>query len=103
MIDRTKALDIPGAVKDAVWERDNRCCILCGNPQAMPNAHYISRAQGGLGIEQNIVTLCMKCHRDYDQSAARQYIREELRTYLAGKYPDWDETNLIYKKYGGSI
>lgn len=96
--ERTMRLDIPRTVKDAVWERDNRCCVLCGNPQAMPNAHYISRAQGGLGIEQNIVTLCMKCHRDYDQSAARQYIKEEIRHYLSSKYEDWKEENLVYQK-----
>lgn len=100
MNDRTKALDIPKEVKVAVWERDNRCCVLCGNPQAAPNAHYISRAQGGLGIEQNIVTLCACCHRDYDQSSARKYIRAELRTYLAGKHPDWDEADLVYREGG---
>lgn len=98
MIDRTKALDIPQKVKDIVWLRDNRCCVLCGNPMASPNAHFISRAQGGLGIEQNIVTLCDRCHRDYDQTAARQYIRAELRQYLSGKYDNWKEDDLIYKK-----
>lgn len=98
MIDRTKALDIPAKVKDRVWERDNHCCILCGNPQAAPNAHFIARSHGGLGIEQNIVTLCAKCHRDYDQTADRQYLRTELRRYLSRKYPDWKEEDLIYRK-----
>lgn len=32
---------------------------MCGSSYAMPNAHYIARAQGGLGIEENIVTLCL--------------------------------------------
>lgn len=95
---RTKALDIPAAVKKAVWERDGHCCILCGSPYAMPNAHYIARSQGGLGIEENVVTLCITCHSRYDNSADRKYIREEIKAYLMSKYPDWDETNLIYKK-----
>lgn len=98
MTDYTKALDIPRKVKDNVWLRDNRCCVLCGNPQASPNAHFIARSHGGLGIEQNIVTLCAKCHREYDQTAARQYLRAELQHYLLGKYPDWKEENIIYKK-----
>ena len=98
MIDRTKALDIPAKVKDRVWERDNHCCILCGNPQAAPNAHFIARSHGGLGIEQNIVTLCARCHRDYDQSPARQYIQEEIKHYLSSQYHDWKEENLIYRK-----
>lgn len=95
---RTKELYIPAKVKDRVWERDNHCCVLCGNPMAAPNAHYIARSHGGLGIEQNIVTLCQKCHRDYDQTVARPYIRAELKHYLSRKYPDWSEDKLIYEK-----
>lgn len=42
---RTKTLDISKKVKDRVWERDGGRCVLCGNPQAMPNAHYIPAAR----------------------------------------------------------
>ena len=95
---RTKALSISKSVKDAVWKRDGGCCVLCGSPRAQPNAHYISRAQGGLGIERNIVTLCLNCHRRYDQTADRAEIRLDLREYLKSKHPDWDESQLIYQK-----
>lgn len=95
---RTKALDITKKVKDAVWERDGHCCILCGNPQAMPNAHYIARSHSGLGIEQNIVTLCAACHHQYDQTADRQIIKAEIELYLRSQYPGWDEKNLVYRK-----
>ncbi len=95
---RTKALSISKSVKDAVWKRDGGYCVLCGSPYAQPNAHYISRAQGGLGIERNIVTLCLNCHRRYDQTPDRAEIRLDLREYLESKYPDWDESQLIYQK-----
>ncbi len=95
---RTKALSIPKRVKDVVWKRDGGCCVLCGSPYAQPNAHYISRAQGGLGIERNIVTLCLACHRRYDQSADRAEIRLDLREYLESKYSDWNESELVYQK-----
>lgn len=94
---RTQALNINRATRMAVYERDGGCCVLCGRP-GNPEAHYISRAHGGLGIEQNIVTLCRPCHRRYDQTIERDAIREILRDYLMSKYPDWDEDNLIYKK-----
>lgn len=97
---RTKALQPIPAVKAAVYERDGGCCILCGRP-GDPVAHFIPRSQGGLGVEQNILTLCYLCHRLYDESSQRRAIREELRGYLQGKYPNWDETGLIYQKYGG--
>lgn len=87
---RTKALDIPKRVKDAVWQRDQHRCILCQSTQAMPNAHVVSRAQGGLGVEQNIVTLCQKCHRALDQSIHRKYLMQEVYAYMRAKYPGWE-------------
>ena len=94
---RTKALEIPKSVKDRVYERDGGRCVLCGRP-GNPEAHYISRAHSGLGIEQNIVTLCRECHDRYDQTIERQAIRAVLADYLRSQYPDWDEAKLIYKK-----
>lgn len=96
---QTRAVDIPPAVKRAVWERDGQRCVLCSSPSAAPNAHYIPRSQGGLGVEENIVTLCQDCHDRYDNGTGRAYIREELRAYLQEKYPDWNEEGLRYRKY----
>lgn len=98
MSKRTKACNISAKVKALVWKRDNHYCVLCGSPYAMPNAHFIPRSQGGLGVEENIVTLCNACHREFDQTTNRSVIREELRLYLKSKYPDWDERKLFYKK-----
>lgn len=95
---RTKALDISKKVKDHVWERDGQACILCGNREAMPNAHYIPRSHGGLGIPENIVTLCLKCHNQYDHTTERAAIGERIRAYLYQIYPAWDETKLVYRK-----
>ena len=75
---RTKALDITKKVKDEVWERDMGGCVVCGNMRnVMPNAHYIARSQSGLGIPENIVTLCTnftenKCHHYFDSGTADQ-------------------------------
>ena len=99
---RTKACDISKRVKQVVWERDGCYCVLCGNPEAMPNAHFIPRSHGGLGIEENIVTLCINCHRRFDQTSDRSEIKIRLENYLKSKYPNWNEKNLIYKK-GKSI
>lgn len=96
---RAKACDIPKKVKDIVWERDNHQCIICGSPQAMPNSHFIRRSQGGLGIEENIVTMCFRCHNMYDQGSDRRAIEAYTENYLKSKYPDWDRKNLTYKKW----
>ena len=96
----TIATSIPKEVKKRVWERDNGQCVICGTTYtAAPNAHYIPRSHLGLGIEENIVTLCMACHCDFDNSAKRPYYASVIRRYLQMCYPDWDESKLTYKKY----
>lgn len=95
---RTKALEIPPRVKEAVYERDGGACIWCAK-QGQPNAHYIPRSRGGLGIEENILTLCWDCHMKYDQTDNRERMGVFFKGYLKSKYADWDETKLVYKKY----
>lgn len=107
---RTDALAIPQGVKKAVADRDSvegwPCCILCGRPSptdaplAFSCAHYIARSQGGLGIEENILTLCPKCHMQYDNTTLRSVYRPILARHLREHYEGWDENNLTYKKEG---
>lgn len=98
---RAKALSIPTWVKMDVYQRDNRRCVYCGRP-GNPEAHFIPRSKGGLGIPENIVTLCRDCHRMFDQGIReeREGMREYLKEYLQSKYPEWDEKKLIYHKEG---
>ena len=93
---RTKAVSIPQKVKKAVWERDNHCCVYCGSPYANPEAHYIPRSKGGLGVERNILTLCRSCHNRYDHTDDRREMATFFREYLKCCYADWDEKTLTY-------
>ncbi len=95
--DRTLHTDIPAKVKAAVWERDNQCCILCGK-RGNPEAHYIPRSQGGLGIEENIVTLCRDCHFRYDATTERGTLKVFIKDYLNMHYPNFTDEQRIYKK-----
>lgn len=97
----TKATAIPKSVKDAVYARDGGRCILCGRNNGEPVAHVIRRSQGGMGIEQNIVTLCPSCHRAFDEGAQRAELYEHIVAYMIEKYPDWKREKVIYKKNCG--
>lgn len=99
---RSKACDISREVKEKVWERDKRC-VYCGRPSGLPNAHYIPRSKGGLGIEENIVTLCVNCHRNFDQTDLRQHYKEYIKNYLQSKYPGWNEEKLVYRKWNDEL
>lgn len=104
---RSKACDIPQKVKDKVFERDKGECVWCHNTvNVMPSAHYLSRAHGGLGVEENILTLCTdfterKCHDRYDHGMReeRAEMKEKFRNYLKEKYPYWDEKFITYRKW----
>ena len=55
---------------------------------------------GGLGIEQNIVTLCLECHYQEDYGLNTKLYEDYIETYLKGIYgAEWDKNKLIYKKY----
>lgn len=99
--EKTKACEIPYSVKEKVYERDNHCCLWCERYVDVSNAccHYIARSQGGLGIEENILTLCADCHRLYD-GRGRNEMKPVFSKYLKSKYKNWDEKKLIYRKWG---
>lgn len=97
---RTKQLAIKKQTKKIVWERDNHRCIFCNRlvPIELANSHFIKRSQGGLGIEQNILTNCIECHRLFDDSSQRSKMFEYAYRYLSLKYNDFNIDNLTYKK-----
>lgn len=94
---RTKATGIPFRVKSEVHARDHGFCIFCGRP-GYPEAHYISRARGGLGIPENIVTACRECHRKMDSSTERPEYLRRAKLYLDLLYPSFPDEDRIYKK-----
>lgn len=95
----TKATLIPLSVKYKVWDRDSHCCIICGSPNAAPNAHYIRRSQMGKGIEENIVTLCPQCHNDFDNGSKRKEYGQIIKDYLDMYYPGFPDEKRRYHKY----
>ena len=103
----SKATDIPMSVKRKVFERDGGCCVVCGNcNNVMPNAHIVSRAHLGKGIETNIVTLCTnftenKCHHKYDFGTRkeREEIDKKIVSYMKSIYgDDWNKEDQKYRK-----
>lgn len=94
---RTRAVSIPTKTKREVEERDHCQCIFCGKP-GRGEAHFISRAHGGLGIKENLITVCRACHDQLDNSIKRNEMLRVAENYLRAAYPYWDRSLLIYQK-----
>ena len=96
---RSKACDISPKVRKEVLERDNHQCIICGANHGLQIAHYISRARSGLGIPKNLVTMCVSCHFQFDNGKLHNEIKNLVQEHLKAHYEDWNEKDLIYKKW----
>lgn len=102
MSKRSRACEISQKVKEIVWNRDNHKCIYCKRyvQKTFANAHFIKRSQGGLGIPENIVTLCSECHYQEDFGQDTKLYEDYIENYLKGIYGEnWSKEKLIYKKY----
>jgi hypothetical protein len=96
---RSKACDIPPKVRLAVSERDGGLSIISGRP-GISNVHYIPRSAGGLGIEQNIVTLTVEEHHDYDNGGKRREYKAIIKAYLDKCYPGFPDEQRLYDRWG---
>lgn len=97
MSKRSKACEIPPKVREAVERRDGGCCIFCGKP-GRSEAHIVSRAHGGLGIEENILTVCRYCHDQLDNGKDIRRYKAEAIVYIHEMYPDWSIEKVTYHK-----
>jgi 5-methylcytosine-specific restriction endonuclease McrA len=96
----SKACDISPKVRQEVLERDHRSCIVCGSYNNLQIAHYISRGRLGLGIPENLAVMCAQCHFNYDNGKYHNEIKKLFVEHLSAHYKEWNEENLIYKKWG---
>lgn len=96
---RSKACDISPKVRQKVLERDGHRCIICGDNYGLQIAHYVSRARLGLGIPQNLATMCVSCHASMDNGKSHKELQKCVREHLKAHYEDWNEKDLIYNKW----
>lgn len=105
----TKATAIPDSVKERVRERDHGRCIICG-AEGIPCCHIVRRSQMGMGVEENIVTLCSPCHYAFDEGLGmkrlkplglntQQDVRDYIVDYIRGFYPGWTKEKVTYRKW----
>lgn len=55
--------NVPPHIRQKVFERDNWQCQSCGTIHNLEQHHIVYRSRGGTHRQNNLVTLCVKCHR----------------------------------------
>jgi hypothetical protein len=72
---------------------------------ALQVMHYVGRAQGGKGVEENGALGCVYHHQMLDNGLYHNEMKGLFRSYLKSHYPEWDESALIYNKWkeAGSV
>ena len=99
--------------RQTIIYRDGGECIFCKMKYHMEDAtwfgmeikgimHYIPRSSNGLGIPQNGAIGCQYHHEmlDNGNKGRRKEMLELFREYLIKHYPDWNEEDLVYSKWG---
>ena len=60
----------------------------------------LKEVSGGLGIPENIVTLCPYCHFNEDMGMNTKLYEQKIENYLKSIYgANWNKKKLIYKKW----
>ena len=108
---QARAREFSQKTRQRILSRDGDRCIFCVMGYHMEKAdwyaksllsimHYVPRARGGLGIEQNGAVGCEYHHHmmDNGHEGRRAEMLERFREYLKGIYPNWDEKALQYHR-----
>lgn len=101
MSKRRKATDISQRVRKEINERDRLTCVSCGRNYNLQIAHiYLPRSRGGLGVKENLATLCIECHLKYDNGRFedQQQIKTRVHAYMESIYGQPNLEQLKYKK-----
>ena len=98
---RKEATSISPLVRETVLNRDNKRCVICGSNFNLQLHHcFVNRSHGGLGVKENLVTLCCQCHFYADNGLPKQKIAVDnvIEGYMRSKYPNLDKSILRYRK-----
>lgn len=57
-------------LREIVRREQNFCCASCGESRYKLEVHHrVPRSRGGANNRENIVGLCTKCHKEWDETS----------------------------------
>lgn len=85
-------------VYETVLARDNKQCVICGSNRNLHAHHYIYRSHLGLGIEENLVMICKRCHINVHERDDGT-LKNKLKKHLDKHYPEFSDEQRKYNKF----
>lgn len=67
------------SLKEAVLERDEHSCFVCESNKSLEVHHILKQTLGGNNDMDNLVTLCIKCHRAIETTDLEYAIRKCIK------------------------
>lgn len=92
MFPKTKKIRLTGKAQkelvEAVYKRDNHCCIVCGRwvEEGHKYHHEPAKSHGGQDIIEHAALLCEGCHYKRHHGPEGYLIKETVENYLNAKY-----------------
>lgn len=88
--------NISAELRKRVYRRDGYRCALCDDTRGIQIHHVILRSHGGADVEQNLITLCWRCHaiahgtrlKEYPDYMDTRELRQACVEYMADLYAD---------------
>jgi 5-methylcytosine-specific restriction endonuclease McrA len=88
--------------REKIYSRDQYRCINCHDTGMLGVAHvFVPRSKGGLGVEENGVLMCQRCHHEMDNGRVKEIsemIKKVAEEYLKKQY-HIDLEKIIYNKW----
>jgi hypothetical protein len=83
-------------VRREVYRRDGWRCALCDDTRNLQIHHAIPRAAGGSDFQENLITLCWRCHAaahgtrvpELPEYCTEEYMEQAIVEYLSDWYAE---------------
>ena len=75
-------ITFPSHIRDKTLERDDYTCQICTSGHNLHVHHIRPRIRGGAHIEDNLITLCGKCHRHIETRDIDHATNKCYRNYI---------------------
>lgn len=88
--------NISNKVRRRVYGRDGYMCALCDSTDGLQVHHAIKRSEGGSDFEENLITLCWRCHAvahgmrfpEYPEHINEEWMEQAIVEYLSDYYAE---------------